>query len=94
LKVKLYPVAINANRLEDAVRIEIQVMGLQAALIQRIQLGQRVPTEVVSTQQQYELLWFFDAEPTDGREPLGRLVQPTDRVIADVPIIEVASFVG
>jgi hypothetical protein len=92
VKVHLYPVAINANRLEDVVRIEIQVMGLQPAMIQRIQLGQRVPTEVVSTHQQYEILWFFDAEPTDGREPLGRLVQPTDRVIADVPIVEVASL--
>jgi hypothetical protein len=94
LKIVIRTVDVTSDRLEDVVRIEVRVQGLQAAMIQRIQLGQRVPTIVVQNQQKYETKWFFDAAPPDGREPLGRLVAPTDRVVADVPITDVAAQAG
>ena len=94
LKVKLYLVEPTTDRLDDVVRIEVSVTGFQPAVIQRIQLGQRVPTVVVSSQQRYGSKWFLDATPSDGREALGRLVSPTDRVVADVPIADVANHVG
>lgn len=94
LKVTLRQVDLTSNRLEDVVRIEVRVQGSQAAMIRRIDLGQRVPTIVIQGNQKYETEWFIEAHPTDGGEPLGRLVAPTDLVTADVPIADIAARTG